>query len=156
MTELGITVSELTLGQLLGAFTIVLAVGFFGKKVWEKCHELFMIAFKKTSKKMKTAKMLERHDEDITVIKQDLKKNNDAMVAILRSNLINECRKLEGATFISALDYENLDGMFKNYENLGGNHLITRLYTWFEKLNVVIDETEAEGKDNVILSLNNM
>ncbi len=91
--------------------------------------------------------MLQKHDEDILAIKQDFKKNNDAMVVILRTNIINECKKLEGTTFISALDYENLDGMFKNYENLGGNHLITRLHKWFEKLNVVIDESEESPEE---------
>lgn len=48
--------------------------------------------------------------------------------ALLRNELIRKYREYESKGEISILDRENMEHMFKEYQNLGGNGTIKQLY----------------------------
>ena len=59
------------------------------------------------------------------------KKNNSiekGLVALLRDRLIQTYREYEVKGEISILDKENIEDMFKQYENLGGNGTVKKMY----------------------------
>lgn len=48
--------------------------------------------------------------------------------ALLRNELIRRYREYETKGEISILDKENMEHMFKEYENLGGNGTVAQMY----------------------------
>ena len=48
--------------------------------------------------------------------------------ALLRNELIRRYREYEGKGEMSILDKENIEHMFKEYENLGGNGTVKKMY----------------------------
>lgn len=124
---------------------VILGLFFAIEEITRRCSDLlnrFGIQTKSYIKKQKQEEMLSNHNEEIQNIKRELQKNNDAMVSILRADIIRECKKLqsEEVQSLSPLDYENLAGLFNNYKALGGNHLITKLYDWFKNMPVDLEE----------------
>ncbi len=63
---------------------------------------------------------------------KDMKKKNNSiekgLVALLRDRLIQTYREYEVKGEISILDKENIEDMFKQYENLGGNGTVKKMY----------------------------
>ena len=51
----------------------------------------------------------------------------EAVQALLRNELIRRYREFETKGEISILDKENLESMFKQYENLGGNGTVKEM-----------------------------
>ena len=47
---------------------------------------------------------------------------------MLRNELIRRYREYETKQEISILDKENMEAMFKQYENLGGNGTVKKMY----------------------------
>lgn len=48
--------------------------------------------------------------------------------ALLRNELIKSYREYEGKGEISILDKENMEHLFKEYKNLGGNGTVEQMY----------------------------
>lgn len=92
----------------------------------------------KWAKKEKEKQVIAKHEEMIHALKEETDKTNTALLAITRKEIVGECRRLqkENVTTISTSDYETLDGLFKSYFALGGNHVVSKLYSWFEKLEI--------------------
>ena len=74
----------------------------------------------------------------IGFLSSKLKKNRakeqaieDGVQALLRNELVREYREYKAKGELSILDKENIESMFRQYKNLGGNgtveHLITEL-----------------------------
>lgn len=53
----------------------------------------------------------------------------DGLVALLRNELIRCYREYETKGEMSILDKENIEDMFIQYENLGGNGTVKKMYT---------------------------
>lgn len=65
-----------------------------------------------------------------TKLKKDKKKDiaiEQGVQALLRNEIIRRYREFELKGEISILDQENLDEMFKQYENLGGNGTVKKM-----------------------------
>lgn len=63
--------------------------------------------------------------------KEDAKKQKaieNGVQALLRNELIRRYREYEIKKEISILDKENIEHMFKEYENLGGNGTVAKMY----------------------------
>lgn len=60
--------------------------------------------------------------------KKDIAIEN-AVQALLRNELIRRYREYEEKGEISILDKENIEHMFEEYKNLGGNGTVEKLYT---------------------------
>lgn len=52
----------------------------------------------------------------------------DGLVALLRNELVRRYREYEQKGEMSILDKENIEDMFKQYENLGGNGTVKKMY----------------------------
>lgn len=64
-------------------------------------------------------------------ISKDKKKDKaieNAVQALLRNELIRRYREYETKGELSILDKENIEAMFKQYKNLGGNGTVEKLY----------------------------
>lgn len=100
----------------------------------------------KTIRELKKEKeLVEKHEETIKELKEETDKINVALLLIIRAllsitrkEIVSECRRLqkEKVTSINTSDYETLDGLFKSYFALGGNHVVSKLYDWFENLKI--------------------
>lgn len=92
----------------------------------------------KWAKKEKEKKIIAEHEKTINKLKEETNKTNTALLAITRKEIVSECRRLqkEKVTSINTSDYETLDGLFKSYFALGGNHVVSKLYDWFENLKI--------------------
>lgn len=67
-----------------------------------------------------------------TKIKKDRKKEQaieEGVQALLRNELIRRYREYETKGELTILDKENIEAMFKQYENLGGNGTVKQLMT---------------------------
>lgn len=53
----------------------------------------------------------------------------DGLVALLRNELIRRYREYETKGELSILDKENIEEMFKQYEKLGGNGTVKKMYS---------------------------
>ena len=65
-----------------------------------------------------------------TNLKKDKKKDlaiEQGLLALLRNEIIRRYREFELKGEISILDQENLDEMFKQYQNLGGNGTVKKM-----------------------------
>lgn len=61
--------------------------------------------------------------------KMEDKALKDAVLALLRNELIRRFREYESKGELSILDKENIEEMFKQYQNLGGNGTVKELMT---------------------------
>ena len=64
-------------------------------------------------------------------IKENRERQNaveSGLQALLRNELIRRYREYEEKGEISILDKENMEHMFKEYENLGGNGTVAQMY----------------------------
>ena len=52
----------------------------------------------------------------------------DGLVALLRNELVRRYREYETKGEMAILDKENIEDMFKQYENLGGNGTVKKMY----------------------------
>lgn len=67
-----------------------------------------------------------------TKLKKDRKKEKaieEGVQALLRNELVRSYREYEIKGELSILDKENIEAMFKQYENLGGNGTVKQLMT---------------------------
>lgn len=67
-----------------------------------------------------------------TRLKKNKKKDlaiEEGVQALLRNELIRRYREYEQKGELSILDKENIEAMFKQYENLGGNGTVKHLMT---------------------------
>ncbi len=67
-----------------------------------------------------------------TKLKKNKKKEKaieDGVQALLRNELVRRYREYEVKGELSILDKENIEAMFKQYENLGGNGTVKQLMT---------------------------
>lgn len=65
-------------------------------------------------------------------IKKDRAKEKaieEGVQALLRNELVRRYREYEVKGTLTILDKENIEGMFKQYENLGGNGTVKQLMT---------------------------
>ena len=53
----------------------------------------------------------------------------DGVLALLKNELVKEYREYKDKGELSILDKENIEGMFKQYKNLGGNGTVEQLIT---------------------------
>lgn len=81
----------------------------------------------------------------IGFITTQLKKTNkkekaieEGVQALLRNELVRRYREYEVKGELSILDKENIEAMFKQYENLGGNGTVKQLMTELLKLKTKI------------------
>lgn len=65
-------------------------------------------------------KVTKDKNEDIAI--------KEAVQALLRNELIRRYREYEIKGEMSILDKENIEAMFKQYKNLGGNGTVEKLY----------------------------
>lgn len=72
----------------------------------------------------------------IGFLSSKLKKNKakekaieDGVQALLRNELVREYREYKAKGELSILDKENIEAMFEQYENLGGNGTVKQLIT---------------------------
>lgn len=65
---------------------------------------------------------LKDHNQKDTAIEKGL-------VALLRNELVRRYREYETKQEISILDKENIEDMFVQYEKLGGNGTVKKMYT---------------------------
>lgn len=66
-----------------------------------------------------------------TKVKANNKKDKaieEGVQALLRNELIRRYREYETRKEITILDKENMEAMFKQYENLGGNGTVKKMY----------------------------
>lgn len=66
-----------------------------------------------------------------TKLKKNKKKEKaieEGVQALLRNELIRRYREYEQKGEMSILDKENMEAMFKQYENLGGNGIVKEMY----------------------------
>ena len=66
-----------------------------------------------------------------TKIKRHNKKDKaieEGLVALLRNELVRRYREYKQKGEMSILDKENIEDMFKQYENLGGNGTVKKMY----------------------------
>lgn len=66
-----------------------------------------------------------------TKVKANNKKDKaieEGVQALLRNELIRRYREYETKQEITILDKENMEAMFKQYENLGGNGTVKKMY----------------------------
>ena len=73
----------------------------------------------------------------VTQLKALKKKNKaieEGLVALLRNELVRRYREYEQKGEVSILDKENMEEMFKQYENLGGNGTVKKLMEELFKL----------------------
>lgn len=66
-----------------------------------------------------------------TKIKANNKKDKaieEGVQALLRNELIRRYREYETRQEITILDKENMEAMFRQYENLGGNGTVKKMY----------------------------
>lgn len=66
-----------------------------------------------------------------TKVKASNKKDKaieEGVQALLRNELIRRYREYETRKEITILDKENMEAMFKQYENLGGNGTVKKMY----------------------------
>lgn len=66
-----------------------------------------------------------------TKIKNHNKKDKaieEGLVALLRNELVRRYREYETKGEMAILDKENIEDMFKQYENLGGNGTVKKMY----------------------------
>lgn len=82
---------------------------------------IFALIFKRLFKKMKENK--ERQD----AVEAGLQ-------ALLRNELVRRYREYETKKEISIIDMENIEHMFKEYKNLGGNGTVEKMYEELLKL----------------------
>lgn len=67
-----------------------------------------------------------------TKVKNNNKKDKaieEGLVALLRNELVRRYREYETKQEISILDKENIEDMFVQYEKLGGNGTVKKMYT---------------------------
>lgn len=138
-------VQELTNYGIGNIIIILLLLLIIGDQLWDLVGKFLARFFNfhtRWSKREEEKKMIKTHEETIKQMQSEMKKTNDAMVAIIRKDIVNECKRLqkENVSTISASDYETLDGLFKNYFRLGGNHVVSKLYEWFKTLKIDLDE----------------
>lgn len=120
--------------------TITIAISLFSFKNVTK--KILNEIYQQRKEKEKNDELILRHEQDIKQIKDDIAKNNNAMVAVLRSEIIREFRKIRDLDYVPSLDYENLKEMFENYFSLKGNHLVSELYEEFKRKKVDISSTK--------------
>ena len=73
----------------------------------------------------------------VTQLKALKKKNKaieEGLVALLKNELVRRYREYEQKGELSILDKENMEEMFKQYENLGGNGTVKKLMEELFKL----------------------
>lgn len=66
-----------------------------------------------------------------TKVKNHNKKDKaieEGLVALLRNELVRRYREYETKGEMAILDKENIEDMFKQYENLGGNGTVKKMY----------------------------
>ncbi len=56
------------------------------------------------------------------------KAREEGVQALLRNELVRRYREYETKQEMSILDKENVEAMFKQYENLGGNGTVKKMY----------------------------
>ena len=61
-------------------------------------------------------------------IKKKDKAIEEGVQALLRNELVRRYREYETKQEMSILDKENVEAMFKQYENLGGNGTVKKMY----------------------------
>ena len=69
----------------------------------------------------------------------------DGLVALLRNELVRRYREYETKGEMAILDKENIEDMFKQYENLGGNGTVKKMYK--ELLDLPTKIVNQEGKN---------
>lgn len=82
---------------------------------------VFALLFKRLFKKMK-----ENKDKQNAV--------EAGLQALLRNELVRRYREYETKQEISIIDMENIEHMFKEYKNLGGNGTVKKMYDELLKL----------------------
>lgn len=82
---------------------------------------IFTILFKRLFKKLKESKDRQNAVEA-------------GLQALLRNELVRRYREYETKQEISIIDMENLEHMFKEYKNLGGNGTVEKMYEELLKL----------------------
>ena len=77
----------------------------------------------------------------IGFLSSKLKKNRakeqaieDGVQALLRNELVREYREYKAKGELSILDKENIESMFRQYKNLGGNGTVEQLITELMRL----------------------
>lgn len=61
-------------------------------------------------------------------VKKKDKAIEEGVQALLRNELVRRYREYETKQEMSILDKENVEAMFKQYENLGGNGTVKKMY----------------------------
>lgn len=150
---LATNITALTLGEITGAFIIVSAVLSALFTLCIKVYGTFMKAHQAKSKSEDFINTVEKHSEDIqnindkidklvdTIAKQEVQ-NKEVDCALLRDRIIQSYQHHKRNGLMNALDYENLNEMFIQYFNRGGNHLVSKIYKDFQTWEIHIDENE--------------
>lgn len=77
-------------------------------------------------------RIMKRQEEEKKKREEEEKKRQsleNGVQALLRNELVRRYREYKSKGELSILDKENIEHMFKEYENLGGNGTIKEIYT---------------------------
>ena len=162
-----VDITQLTIGQVFGAFIITFAVisaiVFASIKIYNAFIKLHIAKSEQEKKDnaiechgKQISEMDLRHKEDYSQLNSKIDSLTDSMkmqvsqqqkvnCAILRDRIIQSYKfyKNNGEK-MSALDYENLDELFTEYFANNGNHLVSKIYKDFKTWDVILDLDDDE------------
>lgn len=126
---LTIDVSTLTMGQLIGSFTIVLAVIYAGYETKSKVSKLLMDLYKSKSNKEILKNTVEQNTEDIKRIEESQTALKLGMQALLKNNLKVLHKEYMERGSVESDELDNFITQYKAYhDGLGGNGTGTKYY----------------------------
>lgn len=148
-----INLSEITLGQAFFSLAVVITLVTAGIFLSTNIDKLFRFNYEKRKTKDELLKRLDKIEtyitkvnslhNDICDIKLTVERNyaetKDVDCVILRDRIIQACTHHLRAGWISAVDKENLDEMFKRYKARNGNGLCHALYDKIKDLPIHTD-----------------
>lgn len=137
-----VNLNDITIGQAFFSLAVVSALITAGTVLLKNIDKLLRFSYEKRKAKDELTKRLDKIESciskvellcsDISDIKTTIDKNyqetKDVDCVILRDRIIQACTHHLSAGWISAVDKENLDEMFKRYELRDGNGLCHALY----------------------------
>lgn len=95
----------------------------------------------------KIKKREERHKSDEEKRDKEYNALKNGISAVLKDRLIQSCNYFNSVRGITTQQMQNIETLYQSYHNLGGNGMITALYTKTMALPVITDEEFRRRKE---------
>jgi len=128
MTFLSVDLTQITIGEAFKSIIIVIAIIFVLWEVYLKIRNMFMTAHKKQNETEDFHELVDKHENEITQIKESQYAIVLGVQAILKNNLKELHKEYMIRESISTDEFDNFKTQYEAYHGCGGNGTGTRYY----------------------------